>query len=62
MVKRYKIVKLEEAIHENLVKLRALRELQSGKRITMTQLIEELIETQPTYQVTAKEIVPKQKI
>ena len=62
MVKRYKIVKLEESIHENLVKLRALRELQSGKRITMTQLIEELIETQPTYQVTAKEIVPKQKI
>ena len=55
-------MKLEESIHENLVKLRALRELQSGKRVTMTQLIEELIETQPTYQVTAKEIVPKQKI
>mgnify|MGYP001605578423 CR=1 FL=1 len=58
-IKRYKIVKLEESVHQNLIKLRALRELQSGKRVTINELIEELIGTQPTYQVTAKEIVAK---
>jgi len=62
MVKRYKIVKLEETVHQNLIKLRALRELQNGKRITIGELIEELIETQPTYRVTAEELpTPKQK-
>ena len=57
--KRYKMVKLEEPVHQNLIKLRALRELQYGKRVTITELIEELIATQPTYQVTAKEIPTK---
>ena len=55
-------MKLEEKVHQNLIKLRALRELRNGKRVTVSQVIEELIEAQPTYEVTAKEIVPKQKI
>ena len=53
------MVKLEETVHKNLIKLRALRELQYGKRVTISELVEEMIEAQPTYQVTAKEIVAK---
>jgi len=55
-------VKLEETVHQNLVKLRAMRELQFGKRVTINELIEEFIEAQPTYEVTAKEVDRKSKI
>lgn len=59
VVKRYKPVKLEESVHQNLIRLRALRELQDGKRMTISELIQELIEAQPTWQITAKEIPEK---
>ncbi|MEM2905025.1 MAG: hypothetical protein QW587_04720 [Candidatus Bathyarchaeia archaeon] len=59
MVKRYKIVKLEEEVHQNLVRLRALHELQTGKRVTISELIEDMISREPTYQITAEEIESK---
>lgn len=55
-------MKLEESVHQNLVKLRALRELQSGKRVTISELVEEMVEAQPTYEITGKEIDRKSKI
>lgn len=62
MVKRYKQVKLEESVHQNLIRLRAMRELQSGERVTISELVEEMVEAQPTYEITGKEIDRKSKI
>lgn len=57
--KIYVPVKLEVSVHKNLKHLQALRELQNEKRPTLSELIEELVESQPTIEVTGKEVLRK---
>jgi hypothetical protein len=54
--RRYKIVKVEEEIHKNLLRLQSYRQLKTGQKVTLNQLIKEWLETQPTFRVSAEEI------
>lgn len=52
MVKR--IIKVEDDVHQNLIKLRALYELRDGKRWTLSDLIENMVNNQPIWSITAE--------
>lgn len=56
MAKKYKMIKIEESVYHNLIKLRALNELRDGQRLTMSKIIQDMIDTQPIYEISAKEI------
>lgn len=56
MVKKYKILKVEEDVYQNIVRLKALRELEYGERFTTTDVLRELLESQPVFEITAKEV------
>jgi len=54
MVKRYTQIKVEQEVHDNLIKLQALR-LFMGERVTLSKLIKEMIEQQPVYNISYEE-------
>lgn len=52
-MKRYKILKVEEPIHAELIRIKALMELRDGKSYTYSQVIESMISLLPKIDVEA---------
>lgn len=53
MVKRYKILKVEEPIHKELVRIKALMQLRDGKSYTYSEVIESMIALLPKIDIEA---------
>lgn len=51
---KYKIVKIKEKLHSELLKMRALYELDHGRRLTINDLIEILINQQPAIEISTR--------
>lgn len=55
---RYVPFKMRESTHKNLLRLQALRTLQNdGVKPKLNDLLDELMDSQPTIEITGKEIV-----
>jgi hypothetical protein len=59
--KHYTPLKIEDEVHNNLLRLQSLRFLRTGKKVSLNALIKEMVDSQPTYEVTAKEVTAKQQ-
>jgi hypothetical protein len=56
--KTYVMTKLETDVHANLLRLQALRVLETGKKVNLSDIVREMVSSQPTFEITAREVKP----
>ena len=54
-MKKYKPVKLEEDVHENLLRLQALYVLRDGKKVSLNEIVKDLIDECPVWNISIEE-------